>query len=338
MNAGFNLNFSASEKPESRNPRAVDQGMQNLIDHTVKEWQRVDSFLKQYDSAKEQARLAEACKVVETAAWGLLPLINYDGRLPAISGLYAFRLWVRDFYCDAGGPKTQIAMCVCAEQLVEYFQMNTGDPHWNEVAEIALKSFGCVPSSEYAKNPGRWLKKKLFHFQRWWKTGVPQKGKPPRLPFLEKTSFAMWQPQEYYRKTNERNRKFLELNCALDKLRHREVDRLNKLVEAGQKRGEWLCKSDSKRERIRAVKAVMKTPEMQRLERQIQLASEKIADFRKRCAEENEREGQRDSARNQYRWMRTSTALRKKEKRSRTIHRFGDEPPIKALENYELKT
>jgi hypothetical protein len=292
--------------------------MQGLIDHTVKEWQRVDSFLKQYDSAEKQARLAEACKDVGTAVSGLLPLINYDGRLPTISGLYAFRLWMREFYFDAGGLKPQIAMCVCAEQLVADFQMNTGDPHWDKVAEIVFKSFGCASSSEYKKNPGRWLKKKLFQFQRWWKTGVPQEGKPSRLSFLEKTSSAMWQPQEYYRKQNERNREFHELNGPLFDLLHRKADKLNKLVEAGQKRGEWLCKSDSKRERIRAVKAVMKTPEMQRLERQIQQASEKIADFRKRCAEENERERQRDSARNQYRWMRTSAALRKKEKRNRS--------------------
>lgn len=322
MTAGFNLNFSTSEKPESRNPRAVDRRMQGLIDHTVKEWQRVDSFLKQYDSAEEQARLAEACKVVGTAVWGLLPLINYDGRLPAISGLYAFRLWMREFYFDAGAPKPQIAMCVCAEYLAAYFERNTGDPHWDEVAEIVFKSFGCYPSSEYKKNSGRWLKKKLSQFQRWWKTGVPQKGKPSRLPFLEKTSSAMWQPQEYYRKRNERNREFHELNGALENLLHRAADKLNKLVEAGRKRGEWLCKSVSKRERIRAVNAVMKTPEMQRLKRQIQQAREKLAEFHKRCAEENERERQRDSARSQYRWMRTYTALRKKEKRNRTIHRL----------------
>lgn len=291
LTVGFNSTISPRENDLSCNPLKFDRGMEQLIDHTVKEWLRVDEFLKLYADSERRAALCQAAETVQTAVHGLLSLINYDGRLPKISGLIAFARWVENLY--APGNKPYIAMNCCAEQLARHFTMNTGDPHWQDVAKIVLETFHGEPPAAYKTNPGRWIRKQIKAFHRLWDKGD---SKPGHLPIVERSRFLFWD-DSYYAKQNSRREDQHRLQSKIWKLREREARLLTKIIDKGD--------PTKRRKAIEAAR--IKSPKLRAIDEEISAAQMELTAARKRWADEDQAERRKSSARSAYHWRRAST-------------------------------
>jgi len=339
-NLGFNSKALQSENDLSCDPPAIDRGMQQLIDHTVEQWLRVDEFLKLYRNPKKRATLKEAAKMMQTAAWGLKPLVDYDGRLPNIIGLGSFAEWVNNLY-SPGGPPPRIAMCCCAEQIARYFKHNTGDLHWPEVAKIVLEKFHHEKiedkkAGEY-KNPGRWIRKQRKAFHRLWDKGDhawndflkrpllikafhrpcdKRDGKPPRPPIVERTLFLS--PESYYKTQNRRRKEQQRLQSKIFELAGRENLLLTKALNAGQRRGQLILKTQNHRQRA-IVAARKKSPTLGRLSQDMLKLQAQLVEARKRWSDEDAMEAGKDSARLAYHRRRAIILDTKKKPRKRSL-------------------
>ncbi|HXK29688.1 MAG TPA: hypothetical protein VJ646_15670, partial [Candidatus Binatia bacterium] len=141
-------------------------------------------------------------------------------------------------------------------------------------------------------------------------------GKPPRPPIVERTLFLS--PESYYKTQNRRRKEQQRLQSKIFELAGRENLLLTKALNAGQRRGQLILKTQNHRQRA-IVAARKKSPTLGRLSQDMLKLQAQLVEARKRWSDEDAMEAGKDSARLAYHRRRAIILDTKKKPRKRSL-------------------